>query len=60
MGNEIDDCFIKNTETKMMKNGRVEIHCKRGLWGVDAPTYAEAMHEAKHYFIQYYEDGEYD
>ena len=60
MTSEIDDCFMKNTETKMMKNGRVEIHCKLGFWGVDAPTYAEAMREAKHYFIQYYEDGEYD
>jgi hypothetical protein len=60
MTSEIDACFLKNTETKLMKNGRVEIHCKRGLWGVSADTEEEAVREAKHYFIQYFEDGEYD
>jgi len=51
--------FQKNTERKLMKNGRFEIHCKKGLWGVDAPDSDTADVEALHYFRQYYEDGEY-
>lgn len=52
--------FLENTERKLMKNGRVEIHCKKGLWGVDAPDSDTADSEAMHYFQQYYEDGEYN
>jgi len=60
MTQEIEASFAANTETKLMRNGRVEIHCKRGFWGVSAANQEEAMREAKHYFIQYFEDGEYD
>lgn len=56
---ELIVAFQKNTERKLMKNGRVEIHCKKGLWGVDAPDSDAADAEALHYFRQYYEDGEY-
>jgi hypothetical protein len=31
-----------------------------GLWGVDCPNMETAQREARHYFIQYYLDGEYD
>jgi len=51
--------FSENTEKKITKSGRVEMHCKKGLWGVDAPTEDEAEKEALHYFMQYYNEGEY-
>lgn len=60
MTGEIEDLFSLHTETKLMRNGRVEIHCKRGFWGVSAASMEEAIREAKRYFIQYFEDGEYD
>lgn len=50
--------FTKCVTVKKSK-GRVEIDCKLGLWGVDAPTLEQAVGEAKHYFTQYLEDGEY-
>lgn len=60
MTGEIDQIFSRYTETKLMKDGRVEIHCKRGFWGVSAASEDEAIREAKRYFIQYFEDGEYE
>ena len=60
MSDKIEELFSLHTETKLMRNGRVEIHCKRGFWGVSAASEDEAMREAKHYFVQYFEDGEYD
>ncbi len=42
------------------KNGRYQINCRKGLWGVDAPSLEEAAREAVHYFTQYLSDGEYD
>lgn len=60
MTGEIEKSFAENTETKLMKDGRVEIHCKRGFWCVSAASEDDAMREAKRYFIQYFEDGEYD
>ena len=41
------------------KNGRHTINCKKGLWGVDAPTQQQAVTEALHYYQQYRADGEY-
>ena len=40
-------------------DGRTDIDCKLGLWGVSAPTMREAVIEAKSYFQQYLADGEY-
>lgn len=55
---EIDEAYIKHTKhTK--KYGRYQIDCKKGLFGVDAPNKEQAEREAKHYFIQYFMDGEY-
>ena len=50
--------FAANTTTKR-ESGYTIIDCKRGLWGVCAPTLKQAMDEARHYFVQYYADGEY-
>jgi len=55
----IDDEFAKRTYKKK-EGDRFCINCKKGLWGVTASTREEAMREARHYFIQYYMDGEYD
>lgn len=41
-------------------DGRYQIDCKKGLWGVDAPDKIQAITEAWHYFQQYAQDGEYD
>lgn len=60
MTEPIDIAFEKYTETKLMKNDRVHIYCKRWLWGVEAPDLDTAKKEAMRYFIQYYEDGEYE
>jgi hypothetical protein len=54
----IDEAFKKFTRRKRTKTG-YEIKCTKGLWGVCAPTKAQAENEARHYFRQYYEDGEY-
>lgn len=37
-----------------------EIQCRLGLWAVSAPTQEQADREARRYFIQYYEDEEYE
>ena len=50
--------FEKNTNYKISRFGH-EINCIKGLWGVCAPTKAQAESEAMHYFMQYFEDGEY-
>lgn len=56
---EIDEAFNKFTDYKITQYGH-EINCSKGLWGVTAPTKKQAEVEAKHYFIQYFGDGEYD
>ncbi len=50
--------FEKCTKVKQSK-GRVTVDCVKGLWGVDAPTLEQAIDEAKYYFLQYLDDGEY-
>ena len=39
--------------------GGRSIRCCLGLWGVSAGDKATAEREARHYWIQYFEDGEY-
>ena len=58
MNKFMDAKFKQHTVTKKA-DGRVSIDCKKGLWGVNAPTMKQAMIEAKHYFLQYWSDGEY-
>lgn len=50
--------FHKWVKFKKTKYGW-EANCKKGLFGVTAPTKEIAENEAKHYFIQYWADGEY-
>lgn len=54
-----DDAFKKNTTYRKTKFGH-QISCNKGLWGVCAPTKEQAEREARHYFAQYFDDGEYD
>jgi len=55
---EIDEAFKKNITIKDTGYG-FEVNCRKGLWGVVAPTKEEALREARHYFVQYFMDGEY-
>ena len=57
---EIEKSFNANTiHLEDYFNGEYSIKCKKGLWAVFAPTKEIAEREARHYFIQYYGDGEY-
>ena len=52
--------FSKCVDRRVAKNGRTEIRCKLGLWGVYSSDKKQAETEARHYWIQYFDDGEYD
>lgn len=54
-----NETFEKITKRRQSRAG-YRIDCRLGLWGVCAPTKEQAEREARHYFIQYFEDGEYD
>jgi hypothetical protein len=54
----IDDVYKKWTVITKTRTG-YSVQCKKGLWSVDAPSLEKAEHEARHYFIQYFSDGEY-
>ena len=58
--NSIEKAFKENTEITRDRDGTYNIDCKKGLWGVSGAIYPKVMNEAKHYFQQYYSDGEYD
>ena len=56
----IDEDFKKHTKHHVSADGtQYSIDCKKGLWGVSAPTQEAALNEARHYFRQYWRDGEY-
>jgi hypothetical protein len=61
MGRErvMTDYFNKIVH-KTENRGRFCVFCPLGLWGVSAPTKEQAESEARHYFRQYFSDGEYD
>lgn len=50
--------FEKCVERKHGK-GFYDILCRCGFWGVSTSNKEESEREAKHYWIQYYNDGEY-
>jgi hypothetical protein len=52
------DLFKKYTRRRKTKDG-YSISCRRGLWGVHAPTKEQAETEAMRYFIAYFGVGEY-
>ena len=56
---ELDKAFKRFTKHKKTKHG-YKVDCVMGFWGVIAPTKEEALREARHYFRQYFDDGEYD
>ncbi len=43
-----------------LPNNQVEIECPLGLWGVIGKANESTEEEAKHYFNQYFADGEYN
>lgn len=53
----MDDLFYKCV--RRSRGGRT-VQCRRGLWRVDAQTAEQAEREARHYWAQYYIDGEYN
>lgn len=51
--------FEKCVVRKAGKHGDVEINCRLGLWGVSGGNRATVEAEARHYWVQYFGDGEY-
>ena len=51
--------FERYTRTTAHDDGSCIIECSLGLWAVTARNKSQAIIEAKHYFIQYWNDGEY-
>ena len=59
---KIDDTaaiFERCIDRKILDDGALQINCKLGLWGVTSKNHTYAEKEAFHYWIQYYQDGEY-
>lgn len=52
--------FRQNTRRRTLKSGNLIIRCKRGLWSCEGPDHDEVERQAMHYFLQYYQDGEYN
>jgi hypothetical protein len=55
---ELDEAFKKFTRHRKWLDNHV-VECKKGLFQVTAPTLDIAEREARHYFRQYFDDGEY-
>lgn len=53
-----DESFKRNV-SRSARAGRYVFKCRKGLWMVSSPDEERAKLEAWHYFLQYYEDGEY-
>ena len=56
---DIDEAFKKFTRYRFVR-GTHKVECVKGLWSVEAPTKEQSMKEARHYFWQYFDDGEYE
>lgn len=54
-GDWFDKCVIRKKRT----TGSLEISCRLGLWSVEGPDHAFVEQNARHYWVQYYRDGEY-
>lgn len=53
------DAFEICVERKLMRDGSLQIHCRLGLWGTSGQDHKQVERDARHYWIQYYQDGEY-
>lgn len=51
--------FEQCTDRKMYPDERLEIKCKFGNWSVSGGDPAFVERAARHYWIQYYQDGTY-
>lgn len=58
MSTDIDKDYELYTTSREVEHG-YEVKCTKGLFSVIAPTKEQAHQEARHYFYQYYSDGEY-
>jgi hypothetical protein len=56
---DFKEAYKKWVSIRKNKTGYT-IKCKKGLWRVDCQNKRRAEVEAKHYFAQYFSDGEYD
>jgi len=56
----IEEAFNKYVSIKKNRSGMYEAKCLKGLFSVSGPSKDKTTREAKHYFRQYFEDGEYD
>lgn len=50
----------RDIRRRTLRDGSYQITCRKHLWQVLAPTMEQAVREARHYWIQYHADGEYD
>jgi hypothetical protein len=50
----------KDIRRRTLKDGSYQIWCRKGLWKVVSPNRALAEIQARHYWRQYKQDGEYD
>lgn len=51
--------FDKNVRILKQKKGWIA-ECKKGLFAVKGNSESHVRKEAMHYFVQYYNDGEYN
>lgn len=56
---ELAEALLKNAHYKS-SGGRHRFTCRKGLWGVEAESFEEALRESLTYLTQYMADGEYD
>jgi len=55
----IDRIFERCIERGALGKSELMIRCKLGLWGCYGFDKGQLEAEARHYWIQYYQDGEY-
>lgn len=58
LGNHLKTLFDIHVEVTYT-GGVWYYECPRGLWGVSGEDADKARQEAYHYFVQYWEDGDY-
>ena len=51
--------FEKCVKRKVEKGGQLTIRCKLGLWDISGSDHEMIERGARHYWIQYVQDGEY-